>query len=254
MQQKHNKKLQKYVLLRGSFALSLRYSINAPLHKTPLSLGVNKISMITKAKPQDAPIISDIAMRSKAYWGYDEVFMTQVKAELTYCAEDIQQHLTFIATKESVIIGFYQLIHVDEKTVELDALFIELDYIGQGMGNQLFDHAADSARQQGYQTMSLQSEPYAEDFYIKKGCVKTGEQPSLSIPGRVLPAMIFNLVWSIFQSIKLLDIFQQQQGTLFNFNSVIGIGQFAHGIGDGYPPTHVTSTELRGHWYQIAHQ
>ncbi len=149
--------------------------------------------LLREAKPQDAAIISDLARRSKAHWGYDEAFMKQVEAELTYSAEDIQLHPTFIATDGHSLVGFYQLIHVDEKTVELDALFIEPSHIGQGMGHQLFGHAVDQALQMGYQTMSLQSEPYATGFYLKKGCVKIGEKPSLSIPGRVLPSMVFEI-------------------------------------------------------------
>ena len=64
---------------------------------------------IRDAVPNEAENLSDIAMRSKAHWGYDEQFMFQVKDELTYGAEDVTQHPTFIAIKKETIIGFYLL-------------------------------------------------------------------------------------------------------------------------------------------------
>lgn len=150
--------------------------------------------VITEVNVKDASTISDIAIRSKAHWGYDESFMLQAKGELTYGAPDIKNHTTFKAVDDELTMGFYQLIHVDELTIELDALFIDPTFIGQGLGEQLFHHAASKARQLGYQTMSIQSDPFAEGFYYKLGCAKVGEKPSLSIPGRVLPAMVFDLL------------------------------------------------------------
>ncbi len=99
-----------------------------------------------------------------------------------------------IAIKDETIIGFYQLIHVDEKAVELDALFVEPACMGEGVGGQLFAHAVTQGRQLGYTVLTLQADPFAEAFYLRQGCVKASEKPSLSIPGRVLPAMIFDLL------------------------------------------------------------
>ncbi len=149
--------------------------------------------MIIKATSQDAQILSELAMRSKAHWGYDESFMSQAHDELTYDASDLEEHTTFIEIDNGLTMGFYQLIHINDSTVELDALFIEPKLIGQGLGQQLFNHAVSQARESGYKTMSLQSDPNAEGFYLKLGCVIVGEKPSLSIPGRLLPVMVFTL-------------------------------------------------------------
>ncbi len=149
--------------------------------------------MISQAQPQHASVISALAQRSKAHWGYDEAFMKQVKAELTYCAADIKQNPTFVAKQGSNLLGFYQLIHVNDQTIELDALFVAPDVIGKAVGKQLFAHAVVQARLMGYQMLSLQSDPYAAGFYIKNGGVTVGEEPPLSIAGRLLQSMVFDL-------------------------------------------------------------
>lgn len=82
---------------------------------------------------------------------------------------------------------------MDENTVELDALFVEPAYIGKGVGGQLFTHAVAQARRSKYSALSLLSDPFAEAFYFNMGCIKTGEQPSLGVPGRLLPSMIFEI-------------------------------------------------------------
>ncbi len=149
--------------------------------------------MIVKATRQDAQNLSELAMRSKAHWGYDESFMTQAQDELTYDAFDLDEHITYMAVDHGLTTGFYQLIHINDATVELDALFIAPQFIGQGLGERLFNHAVSQARESGYKAMSILSDPFAEGFYLKLGCVKVGEKPSLSIPGRFLPALVFAL-------------------------------------------------------------
>ncbi|TDR23854.1 GNAT family N-acetyltransferase [Marinicella litoralis] len=150
--------------------------------------------IITQAQAHDAAAIGALAVRSKAHWGYDEAFMQQVKAELTYQANDIQQHPTFIASKGSNLLGFYQLIAIDSSTAELDALFVDPDFIGQGVGAQLFSHAVTKARAKHHLFLKIQSDPYAADFYRKQGCLQVGTLESLSIPGRLLPLMVYPLV------------------------------------------------------------
>ena len=59
---------------------------------------------IIKALSCDAQVITDIAMRSKAHWGYDKSFMSQALEELTYNATDIKNHTTF---KEVLIYSYF---------------------------------------------------------------------------------------------------------------------------------------------------
>ena len=151
---------------------------------------------IIRAQRKHATVISELALRSKAHWGYSLQFIRAVKSELTYSENDVTEYLTYIAKKPGQVAGFYQLVELNSATVEMEALFVDPLFIGKGIGRQLFDHAVNQARELGYQSMSIQSDPNAENFYLRLGCIKEGEKPSLSIPGRMLPMMRFNLVLS----------------------------------------------------------
>ena len=83
-----------------------------------------------------------------------------------------------------------------DNIVELEALFVEPNCIGSGLriGSKLFQHAIDYSRDTlSAQTMIVQSDPYAEEFYIKQGCVHVGTKESGSIPGRYLPLLHYQI-------------------------------------------------------------
>lgn len=148
---------------------------------------------IIPAQCNHASLISELALRSKAHWGYTAEFMAAVCAELTYSEASIRQHVTRLAWQENRLLGFYQLIEINATDIELEALFIEPELIGCGVGAKLFAHAVATAQAHKYHTISIQSDPYAAGFYSKQGCIKIGEKPSLSLPGRMLPLMIYEL-------------------------------------------------------------
>jgi len=145
-----------------------------------------------KARPSDAQIISALAIRSKAHWGYDEKFMNSCITELSHSAKDIQNgNYHFIVLKvqkkgKSKIVGFYKLENIDSKEILLEALFIDADEIGNGYGKMLFEHAKLAAVKHGASSLILQSDPHAEGFYQAQGMQVIGKEESESIPGRFL--------------------------------------------------------------------
>ena len=147
------------------------------------------------ADPSEAPLLSDLAFRSKAQRGYTEAFMRACRTELTYSAEQIgKTDLSFVvAESEGAVIGFYALERVRLDAFELEALFVAPGHTGQGVGRALLDHATRSARAGGGRTLTIQSDPFALDFYREAGAVVTGERPSGSIPGRMLPVLTISL-------------------------------------------------------------
>lgn len=149
--------------------------------------------VITPAQSQQAQILSDLAMRSKAHWGYSAAFMQACKTELTYTAQMITTKPTYVATIDQQLVGFYQLHALDADKTELEAFFIEPKYIGLGIGTLLFNHAQGHAKDIGFRQMLIQSDPHAAAFYLKMGCIKAGEKQSLSVPGRLLPLMVAHL-------------------------------------------------------------
>lgn len=150
---------------------------------------------IRLARPDEAGLLSALALRSKAHWGYSEEFMAACRDELTYAAEQIDApQFTFcVCTVEDTVVGFHALERLSPDCAELEALFVEPEYIGQGVGRALIEHAKDYARQRGSSSLVIQGDPNAEKFYLAAGAVRSGSKESRSIAGRKLPLFTVNL-------------------------------------------------------------
>ena len=56
-------------------------------------------------------------------------------------------------------------------------------------GRLLFAHAVATARRLGYQTLTIEADPFAEAFYRAMGAERVGEVPSEVAAGRMLPLL-----------------------------------------------------------------
>lgn len=139
-----------------------------------------------KAIVEDAPLLSDLAYRSKAHWGYDQPFMEACRDALTITADYIRSNPVYVLEVDQCIVGFYSFLVEDEK---LDCLFLEPDWIGKGLGKRMWSHVLQGAKECGLSSFTLDSDPYAEPFYLKRGAVKIGEIESTAIAGRKLPIL-----------------------------------------------------------------
>lgn len=148
--------------------------------------------IIRPARPDEIQDLSDLCLRSKAHWPYDAVFIEACRDELTVHASDIEQHALRVAELAGRPVGVIKLVST-ANSVDLDLLFVDPDYIGEGIGRALLEWGIDFARAQGFHSMTTVADPYAESFYALMGFEKTGEAPSGSIPGRTLPAMELSL-------------------------------------------------------------
>ncbi len=148
---------------------------------------------ISKAAPQLANSLSELAQRSKAHWGYPAQFMQAVQDELSYTAEDLKRYPTYVITVDGELAGFYQLVAIDVAEIELEAMFVEPGYLGQGLGSKLFRHAVKIATSLGFKTIKIQADPNAAEFYQKQGSELIGHSVSLSIAGRLLPLFRYKL-------------------------------------------------------------
>ncbi len=137
----------------------------------------------------DAQAITDLAFRSKAYWGYTADFMAAVRAQLAVSPQYIQTCPVFVAKNGPHLVGFYSLRALSREDIELDFLFVEPDAIGTGVGKRLFGHAVTQARELGYQRMVIEADPFAEGFYTAMGAVRIGERRSTVLADRVLPLL-----------------------------------------------------------------
>jgi GNAT superfamily N-acetyltransferase len=147
---------------------------------------------IRAARGDDAGPLSALALRSKGHWGYSAEFLEACRAELTYSEADCLSGDLYVAESDSVVAGFF-LLRGGAPDGELQAIFVDPPWIGQGLGGVLIDHALELARSRGITRVSVDSDPGAEPFYLHHGARRVGEVASGSIPGRVLPQLLFEI-------------------------------------------------------------
>ena len=148
---------------------------------------------IRQALPSEVKYLSELAFRSKSYWGYSDQFMQACLAELTIDACYIENNPTFVIEVAGDTIGFYSLEHISVAEVELGFLFVDPAFIGKGHGRELMMHAQEKARHLGYSKMIIEGDPNAERFYRSAGGSVVDTRKSASIPNRELPIFCINL-------------------------------------------------------------
>jgi len=151
---------------------------------------------IREANADEAPTLSALALRSKAHWGYPDEFIAACRDVLSYSPEQTASdnfHF-FIAEISDRTVGFYALERSSPQEIHLEALFIEPEYIRQGYGHTLLEHAKARAMTLGAITMTIQGDPNAEPFYRSAGAKLTGQQESTVLPGRYLPLFSISLL------------------------------------------------------------
>ncbi len=143
--------------------------------------------MLRAPRASEAATLSALALRSKAYWGYDREFLEACRAELTWTAFDLSENQFRVAEHRGDVCGFYALSASGPAEIELEALFVEPGRIGTGVGRVLMLHALRQCAAAGARRLVIQGDPHAERFYLRAGGERVGERESGSIPGRVLP-------------------------------------------------------------------
>lgn len=136
--------------------------------------------------------VTDLCMRSKAFWGYDADFMNACRTELTVTESDLSGEAIVLSVQGSEITGVVQL-SFDGKTASLEKLFVDPAYMGKGIGRSLFTWAHDKSRLRQAMCLVVEADPDAVPFYKAMGCREAGNVPSGSIPGRYLPRLEFEL-------------------------------------------------------------
>lgn len=143
-------------------------------------------------RAEQAAELSELALRSKGHWGYDDDFLAACRAELTYTAEDCTCGDMAVAYVDDHLAGLVRLTG-EAPEGELQSLFVDPPWIGTGLGAALLTHALDEARRRSMTRVLLAADPGAESFYARFGARRVGEIASESIEGRVLPRLEFLL-------------------------------------------------------------
>jgi len=152
---------------------------------------------IERGQPAQADLLTDLCLRSKRSNGYDDAFMAQCRQELTVSAEDLSTQQWWVAVDQSTstVCGCAGLIGNNESanSGEVHAFFIDPQFKRRGVGRLLWATVRTSAKEQGLTHLILYADPYAVPFYETMGFAITGQAPSGSIPGRLLPQMTIDL-------------------------------------------------------------
>lgn len=150
-------------------------------------------SPIRPARPDEADLLSDLAFRSKAHWGYSPEFMEACRDELRVAPSAIAAGRVFVLEDRGTPVGVYSLEDLSDGEIELGHLFVEPARLRTGGGQRLVQHACRTARSLGFTRLVIQGDPNAGGFYLRCGAVRIGERESASIPGRTLPLFEIDL-------------------------------------------------------------
>jgi GNAT superfamily N-acetyltransferase len=147
---------------------------------------------VRHALADEADLLSRLALRSKSHWGYDADFLEACRAELTLSPHYIAASPVYVLEEGKRIVGFYGLSEQGGE-LELLYLFVEPAAVKRGYGKRLWDHAIELAARLGFEKLSIESDPFAEDFYRAMGAERVGEVTSSIKPDRKLPLLKFHL-------------------------------------------------------------
>lgn len=147
---------------------------------------------IEPAKRTDAAQITELTLRSKAYWNYDAKHIEAWRDELTTTAKHIDEHNIYKLVDGDTLIGFYAYYFENKTEINLDNFFVAPEYIGQGFGKVLMLDFLKRIESTKAETIILVADPNAEKFYKHMGFKSVGKRES-SIKGRFLPIMTMRI-------------------------------------------------------------
>jgi GNAT superfamily N-acetyltransferase len=153
-----------------------------------LSAIASEVLRIRRANLAEAEALTDLVLRSKAYWGYDTAFMAFCRAELTVRVEAIEGGDVWVAESEGALAGLLEVVP-DSGKAEIRLIFVAPERMGEGIGGALWRHAEERARVLQSDCIECDADPNAVPFYERMGMEVIGQSPSGSIPGRMLPRM-----------------------------------------------------------------
>lgn len=148
--------------------------------------------LIRPARREEAAALSALVMRAKAHWGYDAAFLDACRVDLQVRDERIAAGAIWVAEEGGAPLGVLEF-GIEGGAAEVLACFVEPEAIGRGVGRALWAKAEALAVAAGLTVIGVDSDPFAEGFYLAMGAERIGEAPSGAIPGRMLPRLVKRL-------------------------------------------------------------
>ncbi len=145
------------------------------------------------AVPEETGILTDLVVRSKFYWGYEEKYRATLMTILAVSREKASVGDCWVAEAETGKPAGVCQFNSNATPPHLDLLFVDPAYIGQGVGSLLFDTLISNARRRDFTRFDLDADPNATAFYLGKGGHIIGERESRIVRGQFLPVIEFTL-------------------------------------------------------------
>jgi hypothetical protein len=95
---------------------------------------------LRRARPDEASMLSDLAVAVKGFWGYDQAFIESCRDELTFGPDDIARRPFVAADLGGLVAGCYS-VEGDPPVGELGNMWIRPSKIGTGLGRVLWQDA-----------------------------------------------------------------------------------------------------------------
>lgn len=149
------------------------------------------MQILRPARKDEAQILTEIAIESEAYWGYDAEFMQQFKMHYSVTDDFIENNMTYVLELDKMIIGFFGIINEHEEAT-LEYLYLKPEYIGMGYGKVMWGHLIEVCKREQIKKLVFVTSPQAKEFYIKMGAVVIDEVESLLRKGRMVPKLIYS--------------------------------------------------------------
>jgi GNAT superfamily N-acetyltransferase len=143
--------------------------------------------VIRRARTDEGARLKEIAFDAKASWGYERDRVREWADQGDFTPERLRELIVFVADSGGRAIGWASLIQRAE-VGWLEDLWIDPDWMRQGVGALLFRRTAEHAKELGATRLEWEAEPNAIGFYEKMGCAYVRESESTEW-GRTLSVM-----------------------------------------------------------------
>jgi predicted N-acetyltransferase YhbS len=145
---------------------------------------------IRPSRTADAAQLTKLAHRAKASWGYPSTWMNRWSSALTLTRAYLKTHPGFVAEQDGKIVGMCML-ELRLVNARLEHVWIDPDYQRQGIGRALVARALEEVAATGEKFVTIESDPFAEEFYLKLGARRTSfvRAPMPGAPDRILPVL-----------------------------------------------------------------
>ncbi|MEU3727177.1 GNAT family N-acetyltransferase, partial [Streptomyces sp. NPDC031705] len=135
------------------------------------------MAKVRAARAGEAAALTALAMRSKAYWGYDARFLAACAPQLRVREAELTARRIVVAENtRGEVLGVASLDDVGEAeegpAVRLGLLFVEPAAIGLGVGRLLYRDAVRRAAALGRRRLLIDADPLAAGFYRAMGAAE----------------------------------------------------------------------------------